>query len=135
MTEKKSMTIGPARRRWLLRAAASFGTAFIPSAIRQARAMGEKPAAPGLYRVAFCAVGPVPTRGESIEALLRGRKLGDTLLKKAKALVRDEIRPITDIRASKEYREHMAGVMLERALLTAVARLEGRGPAYGTEQL
>lgn len=89
----------------------------------------------GLYRVAFCAVGPVPTRGESIESLLRGKKLGDTLLKKAKALVRGEIRPITDIRASKEYREHMAGVMLERALLAAVARLEGRGPAYGTEQL
>ncbi|MBI5624651.1 MAG: xanthine dehydrogenase family protein subunit M [Elusimicrobia bacterium] len=87
------------------------------------------------YRVAFCAVGPVPARAESIEALLKGKKLSDGLLKKAKSLVREEIRPITDIRASKEYREHMAEVMLERGLLAAVSRLEGRGPAYGTEQI
>ncbi|MFA6316647.1 MAG: xanthine dehydrogenase family protein subunit M [Elusimicrobiota bacterium] len=87
------------------------------------------------YRVAFCAVGPVPTRGESIESLLRGKKLSSALLKKAKALVASEIRPITDIRASKEYRQHMACVMLERALTAAVSRLEGKGPAYGTEQI
>jgi len=51
MTEQKQLSIGPARRRWLLRAAASFGTAFVPAAIRQALAMGEYPATPGLYRV------------------------------------------------------------------------------------
>lgn len=51
MTERKELSIGRARRRWLLRAAASLGTAFIPSVIRQALAMGENPAAPGLYRV------------------------------------------------------------------------------------
>ena len=39
------------RRRWLFRAVASAGVAFVPSAIRQALAMGEHPAAPGLYRV------------------------------------------------------------------------------------
>ena len=51
MSEKNGLTLGRTRRRWLLRAAASLGTAFVPSAIRQALAMGERPAAPGLYRV------------------------------------------------------------------------------------
>ena len=57
MTEKKRLsrltrlTIGRARRRWLLRAVASLGAASLPSAIRQALAMGENPAAPGLHRV------------------------------------------------------------------------------------
>jgi hypothetical protein len=45
------MSIGRARRRWLLRAAAALGAASLPSTIRQALAMGENPAAPGLYRV------------------------------------------------------------------------------------
>jgi hypothetical protein len=57
MTEKKRvtrltrLTFGRARRRWLLRAVASLGAASLPSAIRQALAMGENPAAPGLHRV------------------------------------------------------------------------------------
>ena len=49
MTEKNRLTIGQARRRWLLRAAASL--AVVSVAIRQALAMGENPAAPGLHRV------------------------------------------------------------------------------------
>ncbi|MBI4676486.1 MAG: xanthine dehydrogenase family protein subunit M [Elusimicrobia bacterium] len=89
----------------------------------------------GQYRVAFCAVGPVPTRAESIEACLKGKGLSDIIIKRAKALIPDEISPIADIRASKEYRSHMAGVMLERALKAAASRLEGKGPAYGTEQI
>jgi hypothetical protein len=43
--------IGKARRKWLLRTVASLGVSALPSAIRQALAMGENPAAPGLYRV------------------------------------------------------------------------------------
>ena len=49
MTEKNRLTIGQARRRWLLRAAASL--CVVSVAIRQALAMGENPAAPGLHRV------------------------------------------------------------------------------------
>ena len=41
------------------------------------------------------------------------------------------ISPITDIRASKEYRMHMSQVMFERGLKVAVARFRGEGPEYG----
>jgi carbon-monoxide dehydrogenase medium subunit len=83
------------------------------------------------YKVAFCAVGPVPKRAEKIERLLAGKKLSPALIAQAKKLMHTEISPISDIRASKEYRLHMAEIMLERGLTTAVARLSGKGPAYG----
>ena len=83
------------------------------------------------YRVAFCAVGPVPSRARRIEALLAGKALDDALLSQAKELVPEEISPITDIRASKEYRLHMAQVMLGRGLKAARARLAGEAPACG----
>jgi CO/xanthine dehydrogenase FAD-binding subunit len=84
------------------------------------------------YRVSFGAVAPRPVRGERIEALLEGRELTDELIRQAVRLLPEEIVPITDIRATKEYRLHMTGVMLERGLRAAVARLEGTGPEYGT---
>jgi CO/xanthine dehydrogenase FAD-binding subunit len=84
------------------------------------------------YRVSFGAVAPRPIRGEKIEALLEGQPLSDSLLQAAVRLVPQEITPITDIRATKEYRTLMVGVMLERGLRAAAARLAGAGPEYGT---
>jgi len=83
------------------------------------------------YRVAFGSVAPVPIRAKKIEALLKGKSLDDNLIRTAKELIPQEIAPITDVRASREYRMHMCEVMFERALRSAVARLEGAGPAYG----
>src|ERR1035441_9766785 len=63
------------------------------------------------YRIAFCAVAPAPARATRIERLLNGRDLSEDLIHQARDLVSQEIRPITDIRASKEYRseERRAG--------------------------
>lgn len=84
------------------------------------------------YRVAFGAVAPTPVRARSIEALMNGRALDDALVADARTLIPTETAPITDIRASREYRAHMLGVMFERGLRAAAARLSGGGPAYGT---
>lgn len=78
------------------------------------------------YRVAFCAVGPTPKRGTKIEALLNGKELSDALIEEAKTFVPEEISPITDIRASKEYRILVVKVMLERGLKNAVSKLRGK---------
>jgi len=83
------------------------------------------------YRVAFCAVGPIPTRARKIESALNGHSLTVAAIAAAQALIPEEIAPIADIRASKEYRMHMARIMLARGLETAVARMAGGGPAYG----
>jgi carbon-monoxide dehydrogenase medium subunit len=83
------------------------------------------------YRIAFCAVAPAPARAERIERLLQGCELSDDLIRRAQDLVPQEIHPITDIRASREYRMHMAKIMLSRGLHAAVERLAGGGPALG----
>lgn len=84
------------------------------------------------YRVAFGAVAPTPIRSTRIEDALRGKPLTDALIAEVVAMVPDEISPITDMRATADYRTHMSKVMLRRGLDAAVARLEGKGPAYGT---
>lgn len=83
------------------------------------------------YRIAHCAVGPIAARAKKIEQLLNGKPLDDSLIEEAKKLIEQEISPITDIRATKEYRIHMAKVMLERGLKAAVNRMNGKGPDYG----
>ena len=83
------------------------------------------------YRVAFGAVAPTPIRSAAIEAELRGKELDDALINRLVAMVPDEISPITDMRATAEYRTHITGVMLRRGLVAAVERLEGKGPEYG----
>ena len=87
------------------------------------------------YRVAFGSVAPVPLRGSDIETLLSGKKLNSTLIEQAQKAAFEMIAPITDIRATKEYRAAMVKVMLERALRTAVLRLSGQGPKYGESVL
>jgi len=83
------------------------------------------------FRISFGSVGPAPIRAGRIEKILaRGEPL-DTLIAEARAIIPEIISPITDIRASKEYRLHMAGVMFERAVRTARSRLLGNGPEYG----
>jgi carbon-monoxide dehydrogenase medium subunit len=84
------------------------------------------------YRISFGSVAPRPIAAERIEAMLEGQALSEDLIQKAVRLVPAEIAPITDIRATKEYRLLMVGVMLERGLRAAVARLAGAGPDYGT---
>ena len=83
------------------------------------------------YRVTFGAVAPTPIRSTRIEAALNGKTLDAALVAEAVAMVDGEISPITDMRASAEYRTRMAEVMLERGLWAAAERLSGTGPEYG----
>ncbi len=84
------------------------------------------------YRMAFGAVAPRPFRAETLETRLGGKPLSDDLIADVQMLVDEEISPITDVRASAEYRTHMCRVMLERGLRAAVSRLHGTGPPYPT---
>ena len=83
------------------------------------------------YRVAFGAVAPTPFRSRKIEQALNGNSLDDSVVADAVAMVEDEISPITDMRASAEYRSRMTAVMLERGLWAATERLSGAGPGHG----
>jgi carbon-monoxide dehydrogenase medium subunit len=84
------------------------------------------------YRVAFGAVAPTPVRALQIEALLNGQPLEPALIEDGKRLIPSETAPITDIRASKEYRSLMLPIMFARGIAAAVSRRDGKGPRYGT---
>jgi len=83
------------------------------------------------YRVTFGSVGPVPIRGFDIENMFDGKLPDDDLISQAKELIPEIVSPITDIRATKEYRMLMCQVMFERAINAAASRLAGDGPEYG----
>jgi xanthine dehydrogenase FAD-binding subunit len=67
-------------------------------------------------RIAVGAVAPTVIRALSTEALLQGKKLSSKVIKEAAETVRREISPITDIRSTADYRRHVTGVLLQRAL-------------------
>ena len=77
------------------------------------------------YNVAFCAVGPVPKRAYGAEKFLKGKQISREIIDEAKQCLLKEISPITDVRASQEYRTHMMSVMFERGLKKVIARLQG----------
>ena len=74
-------------------------------------------------RVAFDAVAAKPIRAHRIEKILSSRKWDKNLIEHAATLVRSEIMPIDDIRASKEYREDMSVVLFKKVFDMANQRL------------
>ncbi|HWQ43488.1 MAG TPA: xanthine dehydrogenase family protein subunit M [Desulfosporosinus sp.] len=72
-------------------------------------------------RIALGSVAPTALRARQTEAFLRGREITPEVLSQAAELVKGEISPIGDLRASGEYRLHLAGVLLRRAIEAAMA--------------
>ncbi len=74
--------------------------------------------------IALAAVGAGITSTEA-EQLLVGERPSDELLARAARVAADHTRPVTDQRGSAEYKHHVAGVLVERALRRAMARALG----------
>lgn len=71
-------------------------------------------------RVALGAVAPTPIRANRVEDLLVGKEIDPGVIDRCAALVKEEISPISDIRASAEYRTMAASVLLKRAIQQAL---------------
>jgi carbon-monoxide dehydrogenase medium subunit len=67
-------------------------------------------------RIAMGAVGPTPLRAPQAEATLAGRELDANAIAEASAEAAREAQPISDIRASAEYRKEMTRALAVRAL-------------------
>ena len=72
-------------------------------------------------RVAFGAVAPVPMRAKKVEEFLKGKEASDANLDAAAEIANGECKPISDQRASEEYRRAMVGVFTKRAVNKAIA--------------
>ena len=67
-------------------------------------------------RIVLGAVAPTPIRARKAENLLRGRALNEKLIAQAAELAETESRPISNVRASAQYRREMVRVLTRRAL-------------------
>jgi len=73
-------------------------------------------------RIVMGAVAPVPMHATKAEKLLEGKKLTEKLMEQAGALASKEAKPISDVRASADYRKKMVTVLTKRALAEARKR-------------
>jgi CO/xanthine dehydrogenase FAD-binding subunit len=79
-----------------------------------------------LVRLVGFGVGDRPVRLTGAERLLTGAPLDDGSAARAGAAVGPDCDPPSDVHGSADYRRHLAGVLAERAVLQAGARLAGR---------
>lgn len=80
-------------------------------------------------RIVMGAVAPTPLRAMQAEAALIGQLPTEEIFQRAAEIVREEVRPISDQRASADYRRRMSGVAALRALRQA-AGLAARGEEW-----
>ncbi|MFH2003107.1 MAG: xanthine dehydrogenase family protein subunit M [Planctomycetota bacterium] len=109
------------------------GTAYEKFKLRGASAIAVVGAAARLtldgkkiidVRVAVGAAAPTPILIKKISEFLKGKELTQENLKAAGVFASQKVRPITDVRGSKEYRRDLAGVLTERALQRAFDRAQ-----------
>jgi CO/xanthine dehydrogenase FAD-binding subunit len=73
-------------------------------------------------KLAMMGLGETPLRSPVVEGLLRNQTITNTLVDKVVEAVRVEVSPRQDLHASSEFRRHLAGVVVERALKAAWSR-------------
>ncbi len=75
-------------------------------------------------RIAYGVAGPVPMRAPSAEKNAKGKPCSNKVIKAFAQNVLEDIKPRDSWRASKDFREHIAVVLAERALKESI-RLSG----------
>jgi aerobic carbon-monoxide dehydrogenase medium subunit len=69
-------------------------------------------------------VGGKPQRMERAEAILKGRRISEAFLRELGGVVAEELEPDSDIHASAAYRKEVGGVLVRRALESALAKVK-----------
>ncbi len=75
-------------------------------------------------RVSLASVAPVPLFVKEAGEAMAGKPANEETVRIASGLARDAARPITDMRGTIEYRQHLCEVLTRRALLTAIERAQ-----------
>lgn len=74
-------------------------------------------------RIALGAVAPTPIRAREVEQFLLGKKLTDEVVEQAARLAEQSVKPISDQRASAEYRKEMVYINLKNTIREAAAKI------------
>lgn len=76
-------------------------------------------------RIAMGAVAPVPMRINKAEEIIRGKKVNPSLVEELGRKLAKEIKPITDIRSTSDYRRQVATVLHKNVFWKAWQRAGG----------
>lgn len=101
-------------------------TAFVCSIISVATWVKVREGVFEDVRIAMGAVAPTPIRLPAAEGSLTGKEANTDTIAECALLASEEINPITDLRASAEYRKDLANTLTKRALTACLADLSGR---------
>jgi carbon-monoxide dehydrogenase medium subunit len=112
-------------------------TAFLKFGLRKGQALALVNVAASLWvdwdknifvkpRISLGAVAPVVIRTPKAEAFLEGREITPAAMEEAGRIAVAEAKPISDFRASAEYRRDLIAVLTKRALATAYVRAEAK---------
>ena len=77
-------------------------------------------------RIALGAVAPTVIRATRAEAFLEGKTITDEAMAEAGRIAASEAKPISDFRASADYRRELIAVLTKRALESAYARANNK---------
>lgn len=77
-------------------------------------------------RIALFGVGDRPVRVVQGEEILRGQRAETKIFAEAARAAAEELDPVSDVHASREYRKEVGACLIQRALQTALGRL-GKG--------
>lgn len=67
-------------------------------------------------KIVLGAVAPTPMRARSAEGIIEGKRIDEGLIEKSSEAASAEARPVSDVRASADYRSEMVKVFTRRAL-------------------
>ncbi len=73
-------------------------------------------------RVALNSVAPKPVRAVSVEKFLKSREVSMSAIEEGAKRVLQDISPISDVRASADYRREMSAVLTKESLLRSLER-------------
>jgi len=75
-------------------------------------------------RIALNSIAPIPIRAKSVEEYLINREVSDSVIEDASKRVLYDISPITDIRASADYRRRISIIVVQDSIREAVDYLK-----------
>lgn len=80
-------------------------------------------------RIALGAVAPTPLRAREAESMLEGRPVTQAAVRSAARAAAQAARPISDVRASADYRRYLSEIMVRKALELCYQRATGGTPS------
>lgn len=72
-------------------------------------------------KIVLGAVAPTPMRAKRAEAVIKGKRIEDKVIEEAAQIASEQARPISDVRASAEYRKEMVKVFTRRAIMEVIS--------------